>query len=206
MGTKLTPPQVLEIKSALAEGVSNRALAKTYGVHETTISHIKRGFSGKRADPKTYQERIKKKVNVLANGCWIWTGSRMSSGYGVISYQGKQMGVHRVSLIVFKGVEFSEGDQACHTCDVRDCCNPDHLFVGSASENMQDAQKKGRLAQVGEAHYLSKLTPEKVQHVKARLKERDLGTYLTFEEIAKEVGVSKGAISAIHKGRTWKEC
>jgi len=80
-------------------------------------------------------------------GCWEWTGFRSRDGYGQIRYGTSSAGivyVHRASYEVFKG-PIPEGQVVCHACDNPPCFNPDHLFLGSQTDNMRDAQKKGRL-------------------------------------------------------------
>lgn len=78
------------------------------------------------------------------SGCVEWQGSLDPNGYGAFKYCGKKMGAHRVALMM-AGIEAPVGLDVCHTCDNRKCVNIDHLFVGSRSENMQDALSKGRL-------------------------------------------------------------
>jgi hypothetical protein len=91
------------------------------------------------------QEGFKDNVQIDENGCWIWQRAiRGKSGYGCLRVKGKLYDAHRFSFILFKG-EVPEKHLVCHTCDVRKCCNPDHLFAGTYSDNYWDAVKKGRI-------------------------------------------------------------
>ena len=84
------------------------------------------------------------------NGCWEWTGL-VHKGYGRIKIGGessdkrKMVLVHRVMFELFKG-DIPNNYLICHTCDNRKCVNPDHLFCGTSSDNMQDCINKGRHA------------------------------------------------------------
>src|SRR5262245_58279388 len=79
------------------------------------------------------------------SGCWLWDGSYSGGGYGTFYVGGrlKQMPAHRFSYEVHKG-PIPEGLFVCHHCDVRECVNPDHLFVGTQSDNIQDMLIKKR--------------------------------------------------------------
>lgn len=81
------------------------------------------------------------------NGCWNWKGELHQNGYGYTTCHEtfKRSHAHRVSYKVFKG-DIPEGLYVCHHCDNPSCINPDHLWLGTAKENMQDAKKKGRLS------------------------------------------------------------
>ena len=83
-------------------------------------------------------------IPVTESGCWIWTGSMSSGGYGQVKIGGKLHRAHRVAWTIFKG-PIHDGLMVCHRCDVRDCVNPEHLFLGTAKDNFQDCLKKGRM-------------------------------------------------------------
>jgi HNH endonuclease len=78
------------------------------------------------------------------NGCWNWQRKKINNGYGTTRWEGKEKLTHRWSYLAFKG-PLEKGKYVCHTCDNRLCCNPDHLFQGTAKENMQDCKRKGRV-------------------------------------------------------------
>lgn len=80
-----------------------------------------------------------------SNGCKIWKG-RLAWGYGVAPVDNDKgyEWVHRASLARKLGREIKPKHMACHTCDVPACVNPDHLWEGTQTDNMQDMVKKGR--------------------------------------------------------------
>lgn len=88
--------------------------------------------------------RHKARCTIDSNGCWIWTGFKFAKGYGGTSYRNKGERVHRAMYQAFHGVTLATNQFVCHSCDVRACCNPDHLWLGDAHANNTDASQKGR--------------------------------------------------------------
>lgn len=76
--------------------------------------------------------------------CWLWTGYISNNGYGQSHFNGKFSSAHRTSWMIYNG-KIPKGLQVNHKCDVRNCVRPDHLFLGTQKDNMQDASRKGRM-------------------------------------------------------------
>lgn len=79
-----------------------------------------------------------------SDGCWLWKGVRDRKGYGQIRFFGKITRAHRVSASLFQGRIIPSSLDVCHHCDNPPCVRPDHLFIGTRSDNMRDCQRKGR--------------------------------------------------------------
>lgn len=104
---------------------------------------------------KTIADRFWNKV-AKGDGCWEWQGALFTNGYGKINvggYPGKRKcyrtsAAHRVSWELHFGV-ITDGLHVCHRCDNRKCVRPDHLFLGTATDNMRDCAAKGRICTIG---------------------------------------------------------
>ena len=77
------------------------------------------------------------------NTCWLWNRPLQQTGYGQIFSEGRPIAAHRLSWQLHFGA-IPEGMSVCHTCDVKHCVNPSHLFLGSPKDNTHDMIKKGR--------------------------------------------------------------
>lgn len=89
--------------------------------------------------------RVAKSLRPCANGCMEWTGNADADGYGRITIGQVTHRVHRiVGAARFGGVP--DHKMVLHTCDNPPCCNPDHLYIGTAGDNGRDKKERGRVA------------------------------------------------------------
>ena len=130
--------------------------------------------------------------------CWLWTGGLDKDGYGKLSVGKVSLRVHRFMFERAVG-PIPNGLGVLHRCDVRNCCNPAHLFLGTATENDADRDQKGRQAQ-GETHGRAKLNWAKVED----MRQRHAAGLVTNSELAKEHGVCQSVIADALAGRTWR--
>lgn len=99
-------------------------------------------------EPFGLYRRFTNKVLLSSSGCWIWGGSLDKDGYGYITITNEDgtrstLKIHRLAFTLFVGV-IPVGLNVLHSCDVRNCCAPEHLFLGSQQDNMRDMFAKGR--------------------------------------------------------------
>lgn len=155
------------------------------------------------------KERILNAITVNAKtGCWEWQlSTSRSNGYGSLKRNGVTTAAHRASYEAFVG-EIPKGLFVCHKCDNRRCVNPDHLYAGTQSDNMQDRFKRGRAnLPKGSNHVASKLTEKDAVLIRAFTKRhppaRKRG-YSVCGFLARWFGVSVSTISAVHTNLRWR--
>lgn len=77
-------------------------------------------------------------------GCFLWAGAADRRGYGRFNFGGTTILATHAALAL-RGMKLAKGQYVCHRCDTPACVNPDHLFLGDAVINREDARGKGRL-------------------------------------------------------------
>lgn len=149
---------------------------------------------------KTLAEKLLACSSIVGE-CRLWSKARSAKGYGVLTHERVSYRAHRAAYSVFKGpIPF--GLSVLHTCDVRHCINPEHLYAGTDADNGRDKAQRGRVApKHGELNGNSKLKESDVLEIK-RL--RLLGHSL--HELRVQFNVSRSCIKHIIAGRAWTHC
>ena len=150
---------------------------------------------------KSLRDRLYEKFVPDPNsGCWLWTGAVNHFGYGIIGLGHRSDGIdraHRVSYRIHKG-NTPQGMAVLHSCDVPSCINPNHLRVGTLSENMKDCVSRKRNFipnNRGEQAKWAKLTADAAADIKKR--------EMTGPAYAAKYGVSRSAVYRIWEGKNW---
>lgn len=134
-------------------------------------------------------------------GCHVWQRARGKEGYGQLWVGGTSRRAHRYAYERVHG-PVSEEFQVCHRCDNPSCVNVAHLFVGTGSDNMRDAHRKGRAANPvfhGEEHGMAILTERKVLRIRERIAQGARQV-----DVARSMGVSPELVYRIKKRIIWK--
>lgn len=150
------------------------------------------------------EDRFWSKIN-KTDSCWLWTDAPNSAGYGKIKIPNTRIdkAAHVLSYEINVG-EIPEGLFVCHHCDNRICVRPDHLFLGTHQDNMNDMFSKGRdnygcNPSPGEANGNHKLLESEVIVIKRKILDGD-----NNKSIARLYKVHHSTISAIRRGKLWK--
>lgn len=128
--------------------------------------------------------------------CWVWTGAPRTDGYGQFRLDGKIIRPHRFSYTVKFGA-IPDGLFVCHSCDNRLCVNPDHLFLGTDSDNKADMYAKKRHV-FGENHPNKKLSKEIVLAIRKKIAEG-----VPQRKIAEMFQTQRSQVSLINSGKRW---
>lgn len=131
-------------------------------------------------------------------GCWLWLGYVQGDGYGNFWLDGRNIVAHIAAYRLMRG-DVPTGLFVLHTCDVRSCVNPDHLFLGTGQDNMDDMVAKGRSAH-GETHGRTQFTDEQIIEMRSRYSNDKEQTQV---ELAEEFGVSVSTVHNLLTGKTW---
>jgi hypothetical protein len=132
------------------------------------------------------------------SGCWIWLLALLPNGYGTISVDGKTRGAHRLSFSLHNNTTPRKSDVVRHSCDFKACVNPDHLSIGTAWDNSQDAVRRGKTA-AGVNHPAAKLSPASASVIRERISAGE-----TQGSIARDMGVGQSTISRVNLRQVWK--
>lgn len=133
--------------------------------------------------------------------CWLWVAGKDKDGYGQIARPGKSpIKVHRAAWMLVHGVVTPQ-QHVLHKCDVRNCVNPSHLFLGDQVVNMKDAAAKGRLRGNPRPHG-RRLSDQDEQHLLAEFAKyprRRLPKGLR-QQLAARFGLSEAYVSMLGRG------
>ena len=143
---------------------------------------------------------------IQQDGCWGWSGKGLCRGYPLIRTTTQSYRANRVSWMIHRGI-IPEGMHVLHHCDNPICTNPDHLFIGTHLDNINDMIAKGRgvfqvapekLRHAGSEHGNSKLTEHDVIEIR-NLRAGGMRQW----EIAKRFGITRGNVGHIVRRQAW---
>jgi len=130
----------------------------------------------------TVKQRFEEKFIIQDSGCWKWTGALMGIGYGYFRVGDKLHGAHRVAYELYVGPIGIM--HVLHKCDNPACVNPEHLFLGTNSDNVNDMTTKGRNLDVS-------------IEARAKIKELYLKGGRTQKGLGKEFNCSQATVQRI---------
>lgn len=140
--------------------------------------------------------------------CWLWRGALIRGRYGQLKVNEKRMYAHRFAYELHFGLipevpgEY-HGMCVCHSCDVPQCVNPAHLFLGTNAENMADRNRKGRQSrgpahgawERGEKNRQAKLTAAEVLAIRADTR--------LLAVVAEDFAIAQSTVSNIRNRKSW---
>lgn len=130
-----------------------------------------------------------------ANGCWVWQGCKIHTGYGRVQRRPNAWLAHRLAWTLTHG-DIPPETFVLHHCDNPPCINPAHLYLGTQHDNMRDMIARERYNNKGERNGRAKLTANLVRYIRTSSK--------TGAELGRELGVSRVIISSIRLRKSWQ--
>lgn len=124
--------------------------------------------------------------------CWPWTAAKCH-GYGHFRMPEGHYKAHRIAYLLSHG-PIAAGKLVCHACDNPGCCNPSHLWVGTAADNAKDREAKGRGAMAN-----ATLTYREVEEIR---RIYAMG-HSSYTRLSRRFSISRYTIRDIVKRWTW---
>ena len=138
--------------------------------------------------------RFHKHAKILQDifACWLWLGAK-SHGYAAFYAEGRVQYAHQISFRIFTGV-IPNGLDVLHTCNTKLCINPNHLYLGTDTENGADRVRDG-ISVKGSKAGQAKLTDDLVKYVRYSCK--------SHSELSRELNVGISTIWSVRNGISW---
>jgi len=149
--------------------------------------------------PSTPEDKFWSHVK-KTSGCWVWVGSKDGGGYGCFGSSWlDERKSHRISWIIYNG-EIPPDFWVLHKCDNPSCVNPEHLYLGTHQDNVQDKIKRERQSRmIGMRNGRSILTPDDVIEMRKMYKRGDW----SYRQLSWFFGVSQTQVARIMKKESW---
>lgn len=151
-------------------------------------------------DALLIEQRLANGLDSAEDGkCWEWVRAS-SRGYGQLGVAGKLAHAHRLAYELACGI-IPTGLFVLHSCDNPPCINPEHLHLGTASDNIRECVERGRFSRNtarGELHYSAKLTKSDVREI---VRLNHLG--VSIKTLSIKYGIHKANIRLIVMRRIW---
>lgn len=179
----------------------NRAQAE--GIHDAEQGRVLARYLGTTVASKKSRTALEYAMDRIVYGmsdCWFWRGHiDKNYGYGMSHFKDKRQRAHRFVWEIWNG-KIPPNGCVLHSCDVRNCVNPDHLWIGSRADNNRDCNEKGRRpAPRGMRSGAAVLTDESVH----QLRRMRLETGLSYSKLAAHFGVTNMTAFNAITGRSW---
>lgn len=150
--------------------------------------------------PKTIEDKFWPNV-LRTDTCHLWTAYVEPAGYGKLRVGNTNQRTHRIAWQLHTGMPVPDNLLVLHKCDVRNCVNPEHLFLGDHEDNVRDMDEKGRRAKSslrGEQCSSAKLKEKDVVKIKRLLAEGQ-----SLASIARRYNVTPTPIFKIKNKQSW---
>jgi hypothetical protein len=146
-----------------------------------------------------------------STGCWLWTGATQRNGYGVMNsrriFAGRAQRVHRVAAMIWLNMEPSDDRHVLHRCDIKNCFNPAHLYLGTQLDNARDAIERGQFV-CGEDHHAARYTTQQVAEIRRLasqgLRPADIAAVFLGERPGRQHKNTYESIRRIIRGQRWR--